>query len=70
MCPAQGPQRSDADEALTRSPSVSSQALFHLATALPMYRTMKPDAENPGRFPGGHQFLVYSSFLSFLAFEC
>ena len=35
MCLAQGPQRSDAGEARTRDPSVSSQALYHLATALP-----------------------------------
>ena len=35
MCLAQGPQRSDAGEALTRDPSVSSQALYHWATALP-----------------------------------
>ena len=35
MCLAQGPQRSDAGEAQTRSPSVSSQALYHWATALP-----------------------------------
>ena len=35
MCLAQGPQRSDAGEARTRGPSVSSQALFHWATALP-----------------------------------
>ena len=34
MCLAQGPQRSDAGEARTRSPSVSSQALHHWATAL------------------------------------
>ena len=32
---AQGPQRSDPGEAQTRSPSVSSQALYHWATALP-----------------------------------
>ena len=32
MCLAQGPQRSDAGEARTRSPSVSSQALYHWAT--------------------------------------
>ena len=36
MCLAQGPQRSDAGEARTRGPSVSSQALYHWATALPM----------------------------------
>ena len=35
MCLAQGPQHSDAGEARTHSPSVSSQALFHWATALP-----------------------------------
>ena len=29
MCLAQGPQRSDAGEARTRYPSVSSQALYH-----------------------------------------
>ena len=37
MCLAQGPQRSDAGEARTRGPSVSSQALYHWATALPKY---------------------------------
>ena len=31
MCLAQGPQRSDAGEAQTRGPSVSSQALYHCA---------------------------------------
>ena len=35
MCLAQGPQRSDAGEAQTCSPSVSGQALYHWATALP-----------------------------------
>ena len=35
MCLAQGTQRSDAGEAQTRGPSVSSQALYHWATALP-----------------------------------
>ena len=35
MCLAQGPQRSDAGEAQTRYPSVSSQALYHWATVLP-----------------------------------
>ena len=34
MCLAQGPQRSDAGEAQTRGLSVSSQALYHWATAL------------------------------------
>ena len=37
MCLAQGPQRSDAGEARTRYPSVSSQALYHWATALPLF---------------------------------
>ena len=35
MCLAQGPQRSDASEARARGPSVSSQALYHWATAPP-----------------------------------
>ena len=35
MCLAQGPQRSDASKARTHCPSVSSQALYHWATALP-----------------------------------
>ena len=35
MCLAQAPQRSDVGEAQTRGPSVSSQALYHWATALP-----------------------------------
>ena len=35
MCLAQRPQRSDAGEAQTRCPLVSSQALYHWATALP-----------------------------------
>ena len=34
MCLAQGPQRSDAGETRNRGPSVSSQALYHLATVL------------------------------------
>ena len=34
MCLAQGPQRSDADEAQTRGPSVSSQALYHYTQIL------------------------------------
>ena len=35
MCFAQEPQRSDAGEAQTRGPSVSSQALYQWATVLP-----------------------------------
>ena len=37
MCLVQGPQRSDTGEARTRGPSVSSQALYHWATALPIH---------------------------------
>ena len=44
MCLAQGPQRSDAGEARTRGPSVSSQALYHWATALP-FRTWYAKAD-------------------------
>ena len=40
MCLAQGPQRSDAGEARTRYPSVSSQALYHWATALPHFQVL------------------------------
>ena len=40
MCLAQGPQRSDAGEARTRYPSVSSQALYHWATVLPWHNTV------------------------------
>ena len=36
MCLDQGPQRSGTGEAWTRDPSVSSQALYHWATALPI----------------------------------
>ena len=35
MCLAQGPQHSDTGEARARGPSVSSQAHYHWATALP-----------------------------------
>ena len=35
MCLAQVPQRSDAHESRTPDPSVSSQALYHWATAPP-----------------------------------
>ena len=41
MCLAQGPQRSDAGEARTRGPSVSSQALYHWVTALPKKKKKK-----------------------------
>ena len=46
MCLAQGPQRSDAGEARTRGPSVSSQALYHWATALP-YIQWLPEDDKP-----------------------
>ena len=38
MCLAQRPQRSDTGEARTRGLSVSSQGLYHWATALPLRR--------------------------------
>ena len=38
MCLAQGPERSDAGEARTRGPSVSSQVLYHWATAPPIIK--------------------------------
>ena len=44
MCLAQGPQRSDAGEAQTRGPSVSSQALY-LWAGLPLY-TSEPLSTN------------------------
>ena len=37
MCLAQGPQSSDTGEAGTPGPSVSSQAHYHYATALPFF---------------------------------
>ena len=41
MCLPKGPQCSDAGEARTRGPSVSSQALYHWATALPNLKHWK-----------------------------
>ena len=41
MCLAQVPQRSDAGEARTRGPSVSSQALYHWATVLPIFDILR-----------------------------
>ena len=56
MCLAQWPQRSDAGEARTRGPSVSSQALYHWATALPIELVrMTPDVL--------HEFLEYEDYL-------
>ena len=46
MCLAQAPQCSDADEARTRGPSVSSQALYHWATTLPDHQYMHLDGDN------------------------
>ena len=46
MCLAQGPQHSDAGEALTRCPLVSSQALYHWATALPLWTIWKAVYKN------------------------
>ena len=40
MCLAQVPQCSDAGEARTHGPSVSSQALYHWATALPIFNVI------------------------------
>ena len=40
MCLAQGPQRSDANEAQIRGPSISSQALYHWAIGLPIYHSV------------------------------
>ena len=37
MCLSQGPQRSDAGEARTRSPSVTSQALCYRARHTPLF---------------------------------
>ena len=44
MCLAQGPQHSDAGVARVHGPSVKSQALYYLATALPALLTggLKP----------------------------
>ena len=50
MCLAQGPQRSDACEAGTRGPSVSSQALYHWATALPP-NSLDPDQDRQNVMP-------------------
>ena len=41
MCLAQGSQRTDASEAQTPDPSVSSQSLYHRATALPVCQSTK-----------------------------
>ena len=51
MCLAQGPQHSDAGEARTRGPSVSSQALYYWATVLP-----RDDDIEAGRFNSRRYF--------------
>ena len=42
MCLAQGPQSNEAGEARIRSPSLSSQALYHWAIGLPDIRIKLP----------------------------
>ena len=44
---AQGPQRSDAGEARTHGPSVSSQALYHRATALCSLKLSDTELQSP-----------------------
>ena len=50
MCLAQGPQRSDADEARTRGPSVSSQALSTEPLRSPVYNLMHSTAYRGNSF--------------------
>ena len=61
MCLAQGPQRSDAGEARTHGTSVSSQALYHLATALPFsgYCNVIQLLLRCFFFGGGHYDFIY-----------
>ena len=51
MCLAQGPQHSDAGEARTHGPSVSSQALFLWATVLPTKLTRACSHGAPSQIP-------------------
>ena len=60
MCLAQGPQRSDAREAHTRGPSVSSQALYHWATALPILWVK--DTWNVAQYPLHHVIYAAAKF--------
>ena len=46
MCLAQGSQHSDVGEARTRSPSVSSQAHYHLANTLPWFLTQEDPSQH------------------------
>ena len=55
MCFAQEPQRSDADEAQTRGLSVSSQAFYHWATALP----------HPTRIKSFHRLIMEKIFWNY-----
>ena len=57
MCLAQGPQRSDAGEARTRGPSVSSQALYHWATALPILHVYY------SKFDKGQNFDIIGNYI-------
>ena len=68
MCLAQGPQRSDTGEARTRGLSVSSQALYHWATALPA--TLKWEIVNVSFFPGCRFFPFRLYSLVFKFHEC
>ena len=61
MCLAQGPQRSDAGEARTRGPSVSSQTFYHWATALP-WRTEVPNIMIMRAFKMRGDFAVCKQF--------
>ena len=64
---AQGPQRSDADKARTCGPSVSSQALYHWATALPTdelsieTNRVDPEQTAPIVWPGSTLFAIEAS---------
>ena len=62
MCLAQGPQRSDAREAWTGGPLVSSQALYHWATALQVLVTLqkKEPIKNGGARGVTTLFIVFS----------
>ena len=53
MCLAQRPQHSDAGEARTRGPLVSSQALYHSATALPYSRLVITDPDEAAAILNG-----------------
>ena len=48
MCLAHGQQRSDAGEARTRGPSVTSQAIYQWATALPSSSSSSTSSRSGG----------------------